>query len=159
MSKPMLVDFAILCGCDFCPKIRNIGPQTAYDLIRKYKNLERILQNLDRTKYDVPPEFSRQYKEARNIFLRPNVIPGNCCVLDWSKPDITGLKARLRNILTESELDHGIKSLMKPFMPKKKKSKAKKVILRFLAISVICIAYYNPLPNGANELSENLGSV
>ena len=135
MSKQMLVDFAILCGCDFCPKIRNIGPQTAYDLIRKYKNLERILQNLDRSKYDVPPEFSSQYQEAREIFLRPNVIPGNSCVLVWNKPDIIGLKARLRNILTESELDHGIQNLMKPFMPKKKKSKAQKVTLKLHGIN------------------------
>ena len=119
----MLVDFAILCGCDFCPKIRNIGPQTAYDLIRKYKNLERILQNLDRTKYDVPPEFSCQYQEARNIFLRPNVIPGNSCVLDCNKPDITGLKVRLRNIVTESELGKGIKNLMKLIRAKQKKTK------------------------------------
>lgn len=127
MSKEMLVDFAILCGCDFCPKIPNIGPKTAYELIRKYKNLERIIQDLDKTKYVVPPEFTMQYQEARNIFLRPNVIPGHSCHLVWNEPDENGLKVYLRYIMTESEIDQGIKKLMKPF----KSKKSKKVPLKF----------------------------
>ena len=130
MSKVMLVDFAILLGCDFCPKIRNIGPVTAYDLIRKYKNMAAILRNLDQNKYIVPEDFFESYTEAKKMFLNPDVIPGASLDLTWNKPDETGLIRFLsqRTTLSRSEIEAGIRQLTVPHLPKKKKTKPRKKV-------------------------------
>ena len=127
MSQAMLIDFAILLGCDFCPTIRNVGPVTAYDLVRKYKNMESILRNLDRKKYIVPEGFVESYNEARKMFLKPYVIPGDSVDLAWIKPDHAGLIRFLsqRTTLTKSEIEAGIHQLMVPHLPKKKSKKVK----------------------------------
>lgn len=41
------IDLCILCGCDYTGKITNIGPVRAYDLIKKHKNIETILDFLN----------------------------------------------------------------------------------------------------------------
>ncbi len=38
------VDLCILCGCDYCPSIRGIGPTTALKLIKRHKDLEGVLK-------------------------------------------------------------------------------------------------------------------
>ena len=63
MSYSEFVDFCILCGCDYCPYIPSIGPQTAYSLIKKYKNIETII-TLD--KYKFGPEYD--FGTARKLF-------------------------------------------------------------------------------------------
>lgn len=65
------IDLCILLGCDYCESIRGIGPKKAIDLIRKHRNLENILKNLDSTKYPSPENW--MYAEARKLFLEPEV--------------------------------------------------------------------------------------
>ena len=43
MTYTEFVDFSILCGCDYCPYIPSVGPQTAYSLIKKHKTLESVI--------------------------------------------------------------------------------------------------------------------
>ena len=61
------IDLCILCGCDYCTKIFGIGPITAYKLIKKYRNIENIIENIKTTeKYKIPDDFN--YKNARSLF-------------------------------------------------------------------------------------------
>ncbi len=84
MTRKQLVDLAILLGSDFCPKIKGIGPALAPDLIRIHKNIETVLQNLDKNKYEIPPNFD--FEEVRKIFLEPRVHRANQTKIDWAKP-------------------------------------------------------------------------
>lgn len=64
LSYEEFVDFCILSGCDYCPFIQSIGPLTAYSLIKKYKNIEKII-NLN--KYKIDTDFD--YITARKLFM------------------------------------------------------------------------------------------
>ena len=63
MSYLEFVDFCILCGCDYCPYIPSIGPQTAFTLLKKYKNLESVIAL---NKYKIGEDFD--YVTARKLF-------------------------------------------------------------------------------------------
>lgn len=64
------VDLCILCGCDYTSKIYGIGHVNAYKLIKKYKNIEGIMQNIHTMpKFKVPDDFD--YQSARNLFFHP----------------------------------------------------------------------------------------
>jgi len=42
LDPPALIDFALLLGTDFAPRIRNIGPHRALQYIHKYGTIESI---------------------------------------------------------------------------------------------------------------------
>ena len=77
---------SILLGCDFCPKIPGLGPKTVPKLIQDFGNIETVLSTLDKTKYEVPPNFIA-YKKARQLFRNPPVIPAAQVKMNWLKPD------------------------------------------------------------------------
>jgi flap endonuclease-1 len=63
MDRDQFVDLCILLGCDYVDKIKGIGPKKAIELVKKHKNIENILENLDLKKY--PPPSDWPYTEAR----------------------------------------------------------------------------------------------
>jgi len=63
MSYPEFVDFCILCGCDYCPYIPSVGPQTAFALIKNHKTLEAVIKL---NKYKIGEDFD--YITARKLF-------------------------------------------------------------------------------------------
>ena len=70
MSYEQFLDLCILCGCDYTTKIYGIGHVNAYKLIKKYNNIEGILQNINNiSKFKVPDDFD--YVSARNLFHNP----------------------------------------------------------------------------------------
>lgn len=68
LSKAQFVDFCILCGCDYTGKITGIGPVRAIQLIKQYKNIEKIIEIVKsgNTKYKIQDNFN--YESARKIF-------------------------------------------------------------------------------------------
>lgn len=65
------IDLCILCGCDYTIKIKNIGYVTALKLIKKFKNIETILENIkDIKKHEINENFINKfnYNKARQIF-------------------------------------------------------------------------------------------
>ncbi|TBU08592.1 flap endonuclease 1 [Hamiltosporidium tvaerminnensis] len=64
LTDSEFIDMCILLGCDYCESIKGIGPQKALSLIKKYQNIENILQN--ETSLEIPDEW--KYKDARIIF-------------------------------------------------------------------------------------------
>jgi flap endonuclease-1 len=84
MTREQIVDLCILCGCDYVSSISGMGPSTAFSWIRKSKNIEGVLRRIENNGYNktmygcrkliVPSEY--HYKEARELFLNPDVIRG-----------------------------------------------------------------------------------
>eukprot|EP00483_Globobulimina_turgida_P000627 UN00627 len=72
VSMDQFIDICILCGCDYCPSIRGIGAVRAYEFIKKWKNIEGILQNIkSQSKYVIPENW--QFDKARELFKSPDV--------------------------------------------------------------------------------------
>nr|CAD7439342.1 unnamed protein product [Timema bartmani] len=89
LNQNEFIDFCILLGCDYCDSIRGIGPKKAMDLIKQHRNLETILERLDTKKY--PPPENWLYKEARKLFLEPDIADPETIELKWTSPDEEGL--------------------------------------------------------------------
>ncbi|MFW9901819.1 MAG: hypothetical protein ACFFDY_11165 [Candidatus Thorarchaeota archaeon] len=67
-----LVDMGILIGTDYFTGIKGIGAKKALDLIRKYKNLEK-LKLKEYLTYDFKDLTPRIIKKVRRIFLIPDI--------------------------------------------------------------------------------------
>lgn len=90
LTNDEFIDLCILCGCDYTSKIQGIGPVRALQLIRKHKCIEKIIEELDPTKYKIPQDFP--YKEARELFKSPDVLKqSDIPPLKWRTPDEEGL--------------------------------------------------------------------
>jgi len=88
LNQDEFIDLCILMGCDFCPKIRGIGFKTAYKLIKQYRSIDTILNNLE-DRYVVPDVYP--YEEARKFFKDPLVYPTSTLDLSSHEPDEEGL--------------------------------------------------------------------
>ncbi|BFZ57916.1 Elongation of fatty acids protein 2 [Savitreella phatthalungensis] len=87
MSMDQFIDMCILLGCDYCDPIRGIGPKKALELIREYGTIEKILEHLKTTKYDVPDDWP--FADARELFKNPDVDP-------WTRVGMSPLEEDLR---------------------------------------------------------------
>jgi len=83
------VDMCILCGCDYTDSIYGVGPARALEFIRKYKNIDNVLKNIDTKKFKVPEVF--QHAEAHAFFRQPLVTPPDEIKLVWKDHDEEGL--------------------------------------------------------------------
>ncbi|KAL3678450.1 hypothetical protein R1sor_021406 [Riccia sorocarpa] len=91
LSMDQFIDMCILCGCDYCDSIKGIGPQSALKLIRQHGTLEEVVENLNKSKYQIPENWN--YKEARRLFKDPVVTAADDIPeLKWLGPDEEGLK-------------------------------------------------------------------
>lgn len=62
MTEDSFIDFCILAGCDYTECIPQIGPITAFNLIKKHSCIENVLQTINKK----PSNFN--YETSRNIF-------------------------------------------------------------------------------------------
>jgi len=113
MDQEQFIDLCILLGCDYCEKIRGIGPKKAIELVKKFKNIETILENIDKTKYPVPDNW--MYSEARRLFKEPEVTPAADIELKWEKPNEEALIAFMcgEKGFAEDRIRNGAKKLLK----------------------------------------------
>lgn len=66
---------AILSGCDYLPSINNMGLKTAYRMIRRYKNIEKVIQMLQFDgKFRVPKGYLESFYQAEITFLHQRVF-------------------------------------------------------------------------------------
>ena len=71
ISTSSFVDFAILIGTDFSPRLKGLGPHRALKLIKSYGNLEDALAGAPRyspTPRHLPSEYLERVRIARQIF-------------------------------------------------------------------------------------------
>lgn len=95
LTMAQFVDLCILLGCDYTSKISGIGPKTAWTNITKYGTIEKIIESLDTTKHPVPANFN--FVDARDLFLNPEVTPGEELTIEFNEPDDNGLMEFLVN--------------------------------------------------------------
>ncbi|TPX57175.1 hypothetical protein PhCBS80983_g04040 [Powellomyces hirtus] len=89
MTMNQFIDLCILLGCDYCDSIRGIGPHRAVALMKEHGTLEKVLASLDPKKYPVPETW--EYKQARELFRKPDVIDPDTIDLNWEQPDEEGI--------------------------------------------------------------------
>ncbi|CAK0783365.1 Elongation of fatty acids protein 2 [Coccomyxa viridis] len=90
LTSDQFVDLCILCGCDYCGTIKGIGGVTALKLIQKHETLERVLESMRESKYQIPDPFP--FEEARRLFKEPDVLRGEKVqALKWVAADEEGL--------------------------------------------------------------------
>ncbi|ORC85674.1 flap endonuclease-1 (FEN-1) [Trypanosoma theileri] len=89
LTMPQFIDLCILLGCDYVPKIPGIGPQKAWEGIKKYGSIEALIESLDTAKHPVPEGFD--FQEARRFFLEPEVTPAEEIDIQFREPDEEGL--------------------------------------------------------------------
>ncbi|XP_022094508.1 flap endonuclease 1-like [Acanthaster planci] len=113
LSQDEFVDLCILMGCDYCGSIKGIGPKRAIDLIQKHKSIDEILKNIDTKKH--PPPEDWLYKEARQLFMKPDVTPAEEIELKWTEPDEEGLLKFMceQKGFNEDRIRNGVKKLLK----------------------------------------------
>ncbi|KAL6501367.1 Elongation of fatty acids protein 2 [Orobanche hederae] len=105
LTRDQFIDLCILSGCDYCDTIRGVGGLTALKLIRQYGSIERILENINKQRYQVPDDWA--YQESRRLFKEPSVLTdGDQLELKWTGPDEevidTGL---IRFLVNENAFD------------------------------------------------------
>mmetsp|Transcript_16910 Transcript_16910/g.34620 ORF Transcript_16910/g.34620 Transcript_16910/m.34620 type:complete len:403 (-) Transcript_16910:104-1312(-) len=94
VTMEQFVDICILCGCDYCGTIRGIGPKKSLDLIKKHGSIEKVIEAIDTTKYQVPDPFP--FEEARKLFKAAEVTPSDqVAPFAWKMPDEEGMIAFL----------------------------------------------------------------
>lgn len=88
LTIEQFIDLGIMLGCDYCESIRGIGPVTALKLIKEHGSLEKIVEYIEsgeaNNKWKVPEDWP--YKEARQLFLHPDVIDADEINLKWAPP-------------------------------------------------------------------------
>lgn len=96
LNMDQFIDLCILSGCDYCDSIRGIGGQTALKLIRQHGSIEKILENINRERYQIPDNWP--YEQARQLFKEPEVcVDDNQLEIKWTAPDEEGLISFLVN--------------------------------------------------------------
>ncbi len=113
MTQEEFIDLCILLGCDYCDKIRGIGPKSAIKLIQEHKTIESLIKKIDKGKFTVPENW--MYAEARRLFREPEVTPGEEFDFKWEKPDEEGLIKYMceEKGFAEDRIRNGAKKLLK----------------------------------------------
>lgn len=77
MSMNQFIDYCILCGCDYCPKISGVAGAIGLRLLRKHSNISNIIQEMrDGTLSHKPAngisidDYLFKYERAFRIFSR-----------------------------------------------------------------------------------------
>ncbi|XP_064552204.1 flap endonuclease 1 [Drosophila montana] len=113
LTSKEFIDLCILMGCDYCESIKGVGPKRAIELIKSYRDIETILENIDASKYPVPENWN--YKRARELFIEPDVADASAIDLKWTEPDEDGLVQFLcgDRQFNEERVRNGAKKLLK----------------------------------------------
>ncbi|KAJ1513495.1 Elongation of fatty acids protein 2 [Coelomomyces lativittatus] len=114
LSMEQFIDLCILLGCDYCSSIPGVGPKTAFQWIQQHHSIEAILPILDKKKHGMQLE-DWLFKEARQLFKKPNVLDPSTIQLKWNDPDEEGLIQYLvkEKNFNEERIRTGIKKILK----------------------------------------------
>ncbi|CAI5778821.1 flap endonuclease 1-like isoform X2 [Podarcis lilfordi] len=89
LTQEQFVDLCILLGCDYCEKIRGLGPKKALPLLRQHGSIEQVLRSVCSAQHPLPENWPLE--ETRRLFLHPEVAEPSQVVLEWREPDEEGL--------------------------------------------------------------------
>ncbi|XP_076624433.1 flap structure-specific endonuclease 1 [Colletes latitarsis] len=113
LNHDEFIDLCIMLGCDYTSSIKGVGPKRAIELIKTHRSLEKIIENIDLKKFPIPEDWN--YKQARVLFQKPEVMDPNEIDLKWTEPDEEGLVAFLcgDKQFNEERVRNGAKKLFK----------------------------------------------
>jgi flap endonuclease-1 len=113
MKQEEFIDLCILLGCDYCEKIRGVGPKSAIKLIQEHGSIEAVIKAVDKKKHTIPENWL--FSEARRLFITPDVTPGEEFDFKWEKPDEEGLIKYMceEKGFAEDRIRNGLKKLLK----------------------------------------------
>ena len=80
LTEQEFIDLSILCGCDYTSRITGIGPVNALKLIKKYKNIETIINEYCKNKKNIFISEDFDYIKARNMMNVPENEFSDFCV-------------------------------------------------------------------------------
>jgi flap endonuclease-1 len=99
VTMDQFIDICILSGCDYCDNIDGIGSIKALKLISENKDIEGVIEYVE--KYNSDPKKKKKliydpesfnFEEARKLFKNPEVTDPETIDLKWGTPDYEGLK-------------------------------------------------------------------
>ncbi|XP_009600117.1 exonuclease 1-like isoform X2 [Nicotiana tabacum] len=74
LNRDLFTGMCVLAGCDFLPSVPGIGITKAYNLVSKYRDLDRVLSMLKFEKGDqVPEDYTKSFKEAVAVFYHARI--------------------------------------------------------------------------------------
>lgn len=65
MTPEQFADLCILCGCDYCPTIPKVGSKRAFQHIKHFGSIEKLIES---ERFDVPEEFKKRFVRSRELF-------------------------------------------------------------------------------------------
>ncbi|KAK6378099.1 Rad2 nuclease [Lithohypha guttulata] len=91
-SDTMFRRMAILSGCDYLPSVSGIGLRKGHELVKKHKDLARIVRAMALNgKYVVPQDYLSSFQDAERAFLYHRVFCpkfGRVVTLNHLPPDL-----------------------------------------------------------------------
>ncbi|CAN4086649.1 unnamed protein product [Withania somnifera] len=100
-NKDLFTGMCVLAGCDFLPSVPGIGIAKAYNLVSKYRSLDRVLSMLKFEKGDqMPEDYTKSFREAVAVFHHARIYDVSLKRIKHLKP----IPAELLQFLDE-ELD------------------------------------------------------
>ncbi|KAL5507352.1 hypothetical protein ACEPAH_6808 [Sanghuangporus vaninii] len=75
LSRAAFMDFALLIGTDFVPRVRNVGPVRALGFIYEHSRIERVVKHESRYVPEDVPSYLEKVRQARNIFTKLPPVP------------------------------------------------------------------------------------
>ena len=123
ITQEHLIDMGILIGTDFYPGIKGIGQHTALNLIKKYGNIENIINDhvkVGATEIKVEEDIINQIKE---IFLYPDIKEGYPKLI-WQKIDYDKIEELLieKHNFSKQRIENALERLKKQDSSKRQKS-------------------------------------
>jgi len=114
ISREQLIDMGIMIGTDFHPGIKGIGQHKALELIKKYENLETIMEKEESLKGkwdDLPIELIEQ---VRTLFLSPKVSE-TYPALKWQKVNYEEVEELLveKHDFSKQRVEHALERIKK----------------------------------------------
>ena len=87
----------MLCGCDYLPTIKGVGPKTAHKLVKECGSMEAVLEKLraqkakgEKKNLEIPDGFD--FERARALFVEPAVeVADKAPDFKFKDPDEAGL--------------------------------------------------------------------
>ena len=120
LTMDEFVDLCILCGCDYCERIEGIGCIKAFQLIKEYKTIEKVIEYTEKYNKDDNHKKKMTYNkenfdfvQARELFKKPEVVDTSKIEFTFSSPNVEGLKQFLvkEKNFSETRIDNAIKRL------------------------------------------------
>ena len=112
ITNDQFVEFCVLCGCDYCDSVPKVGNITALKLIKKYGNIQKIMEN---TKYAFPENYLDLFNQSKAIFLMwKDKIDVDTIDIHKSQKDMASLiQFMVGEIeMNQTKVQNGIKKIM-----------------------------------------------